>query len=271
MLEVARPPRLPLGVPAGRVTYIVAVAAVEESDLINVNYGDRAGPDSRGLFQQRTSWGTLAQRMDPVYATRTFLLGPGHNGTGGLLDLRDWTKLPVTMAIHRVQINAVRSTIGGSRRGRAEIGAQAGVDFDAPRGKRPRGQRGSGSRSMPERGPSQRRGDRATDRQNRRLPARHDVRQRPANAHDCNQAIAINETRDDQRQPRLAQTLPRPTGAGLRLCTLTAFLGAQIATAAGRISTDRTGIPRGAVLWWTVERPATARAMSLCTTGPVTS
>ena len=53
--------------------WLVALAtAKQESDLINVNYGDR---DSLGLFQQRPSqgWGTPAQVLDPVYSTTTFL------------------------------------------------------------------------------------------------------------------------------------------------------------------------------------------------------
>lgn len=52
---------------------IAVMTAITESSLINVNYGDTAGPDSRGLFQQRDSWGTLAQRMDPPTATGLFL------------------------------------------------------------------------------------------------------------------------------------------------------------------------------------------------------
>lgn len=52
---------------------IAVMTAITESTLRNVNYGDTAGPDSRGLFQQRDSWGTLEQRMDPATATNLFL------------------------------------------------------------------------------------------------------------------------------------------------------------------------------------------------------
>lgn len=47
------------------------ITAMVESNLINVDYGDR---DSLGLFQQRPSqgWGTPAQVMDPEYAARKF-------------------------------------------------------------------------------------------------------------------------------------------------------------------------------------------------------
>lgn len=58
-----------------RAAVIAVATAIPESGLENVNHGDVAGPDSRGLFQQRPSqgWGTQAQVMDPVYATRAFL------------------------------------------------------------------------------------------------------------------------------------------------------------------------------------------------------
>jgi hypothetical protein len=53
-------------------------AALVESNLINVGYGDR---DSRGLFQQRPSqgWGSQSQVMDPYYAANAFFRGAGTN------------------------------------------------------------------------------------------------------------------------------------------------------------------------------------------------
>jgi hypothetical protein len=53
---------------------IALAAALVESNLRNVNYGDR---DSLGLFQQRPSqgWGTPQQVMDPAYAARKFFEG----------------------------------------------------------------------------------------------------------------------------------------------------------------------------------------------------
>ena len=58
------------GMPA-RAASIALATAFQESKLYNIDYGDR---DSVGLFQQRTSqgWGTIAQLMDPVYATNAF-------------------------------------------------------------------------------------------------------------------------------------------------------------------------------------------------------
>ena len=43
-----------------------------ESSLRNVDHGDTAGPDSRGLFQQRDGWGPLDVRMDPAGAAGLF-------------------------------------------------------------------------------------------------------------------------------------------------------------------------------------------------------
>ncbi len=50
---------------------IALITAMVESNLRNVNYGDR---DSLGLFQQRPSqgWGTPEQVTDPYYAARKF-------------------------------------------------------------------------------------------------------------------------------------------------------------------------------------------------------
>lgn len=52
---------------------IAIMTAMTESSLVNVNHGDLAGPDSRGLFQQRDPWGPLEVRMDPAGATGLFL------------------------------------------------------------------------------------------------------------------------------------------------------------------------------------------------------
>lgn len=58
------------GLPARAVSIAIATA-LQESGLRNLDYGDR---DSVGLFQQRPSqgWGTVAQIMDPHYATKKF-------------------------------------------------------------------------------------------------------------------------------------------------------------------------------------------------------
>jgi hypothetical protein len=45
-------------------------AAIVESGVHSLPYGDL---DSIGLYQQRDSWGTFAQRMDPYWASRQFI------------------------------------------------------------------------------------------------------------------------------------------------------------------------------------------------------
>src|SRR3954464_11229584 len=84
------------GVPP-RAWLVALATAKQESDLRNINYGDR---DSLGLFQQRPSqgWGTPAQVTDPVYSTRTFI--------ERLLQIPGWETLPVTVAAQKVQRSA---------------------------------------------------------------------------------------------------------------------------------------------------------------------
>jgi cell wall-associated NlpC family hydrolase len=89
-----------LGVPV-RGWIIAVAAAIQESGLRVTDHGDSAGPDSRGLFQQRTPWGPLTERMDTGSA-RLFYTG-GHAGQPGLLDIPDWQALPLTLAAHHVQ------------------------------------------------------------------------------------------------------------------------------------------------------------------------
>ncbi|MFD9575337.1 C40 family peptidase [Streptomyces sp. NPDC059982] len=77
---------------------VVALAtALQESTLINHDHGDR---DSLGLFQQRPSqgWGTREQIMDPVYSSTKFY--------DGLVKIKDWEQMPVTVAAQKVQASA---------------------------------------------------------------------------------------------------------------------------------------------------------------------
>jgi hypothetical protein len=76
------------------------MTAIGESGLRNLNYGDEAGADSRGLFQQRDNgaWGTLADRMDPYTASRNFFLK--------LVRVPGWQTMAPTQLAHDVQRNA---------------------------------------------------------------------------------------------------------------------------------------------------------------------
>ena len=76
------------------------MTAMGESSLLNLDHGDTAGPDSRGLFQQRASWGSLADRMDPTSAARLFFQR--------LQAIPGWQTMTPPAAASRVQINADR-------------------------------------------------------------------------------------------------------------------------------------------------------------------
>jgi LysM repeat protein len=91
--------------------YGIAIAlatAMQESTLINIDYGDR---DSIGLFQQRPSqgWGSVQQIMDPEYSARAFFGGPTGPNFGkvrGLLDINNWSTMKLTRAAQAVQVSA---------------------------------------------------------------------------------------------------------------------------------------------------------------------
>jgi len=233
---------------SGRAVYVALVAAVGESDLVNVGYGDKAGPDSRGLFQQRNTWGTVSQRMNPTWAAGAFMLGPHQRGRGGLLQLRGWETMSVTLAIHGVQINADPNHYTKFESRAAEIGKQAGIDFEAPAGAAPTGETtpcapsdaapGAAGVTAPGSGPC------PLDRQH--APRR-------ANARDCNAALtwlAEAVRSGDSRWYRRCMALVAVAYGWSYSGNATAYLGARRVEAAGQMHTSRTGIPKGAVLWW---------------------
>lgn len=85
---------------------IALMAALQESSLKNLNYGDR---DSLGLFQQRGSWGSPQQRQDPDYASRAFFggpAGPNRSSPPGLLDIDGWQTMALGGAAQAVQVSA---------------------------------------------------------------------------------------------------------------------------------------------------------------------
>lgn len=83
-----------------RAASIALATAMQESKLRNIGHGDQAGPDSRGLFQQRPSqgWGTEAQVMDPFYATNAFY--------DALVKIPGYESLDITDAAQQVQRSA---------------------------------------------------------------------------------------------------------------------------------------------------------------------
>lgn len=85
----------------GQHTQAIGVmTAIGESGLVNLDHGDAAGTDSRGLFQQRANgaWGSLADRMTPYTAAYDFF--------SALVAIPGWKSLAPTQAAHAVQANA---------------------------------------------------------------------------------------------------------------------------------------------------------------------
>ena len=83
--------------------WVIALAtAMQESTLVNLDYGDR---DSLGLFQQRTSqgWGTTAQIRDTTLSSKAFYGVASHTPNPGLLDISGWQSMSVTQAAQAVQ------------------------------------------------------------------------------------------------------------------------------------------------------------------------
>lgn len=103
------------GLPA-RALVIVDAATLAESGLHNDGYGDADGPDSRGILQQRDSWGPLGVRMDPAGAAGLFL--------DRLVNIANWQHLDPWVAAQDVQVsgfdghpsaaNGYSSVVGGN-------------------------------------------------------------------------------------------------------------------------------------------------------------
>ena len=83
-----------------RAASIALATAMQESKLRNIGHGDQAGPDSRGLFQQRPSqgWGTEEQVMDPYYAVNAFY--------DALVRIPGYETMEITDAAQQVQRSA---------------------------------------------------------------------------------------------------------------------------------------------------------------------
>jgi hypothetical protein len=80
-----------------RAVTIALAAALQESKLHNLDYGDR---DSVGIFQQRPSegWGSATELQDPVYATTKFY--------AALTKVHGYATMPVDKAAQDVQHSA---------------------------------------------------------------------------------------------------------------------------------------------------------------------
>lgn len=91
-----------MGLPV-RAQHVAVMTAMGESSLINTESGDGAiNPDgsvadSIGLFQQQSSWGSTADRMNPERAATLFLQR--------LITVPGWEAMDPSTAAHTVQIN----------------------------------------------------------------------------------------------------------------------------------------------------------------------
>lgn len=86
-----------LGLPQ-RAMQIGVMAAIAESNLRVLNYGDTTAPDARGLFQHDATWGPYATRMDPRGSALAFY--------AKLRTVPSWPTLDPAEAAHTVQVNA---------------------------------------------------------------------------------------------------------------------------------------------------------------------
>jgi hypothetical protein len=86
-----------------RAVAIAYATALQESDLADLDYGDR---DSVGIFQQRPSegWGTTRQIENPVYATTRFF--------AALAQVPHYRRLRISKAAQDVQHSADGSAYG---------------------------------------------------------------------------------------------------------------------------------------------------------------
>jgi hypothetical protein len=101
---------------------LAVATAMGESSLRNIGYGDAAGPDSTGLFQQRDSWGSRSDRQTPSKAAGFFLVAltstpyqNNYNNGANSLSVSNVGSIYIgpgksanaaSVTIHRVQVNA---------------------------------------------------------------------------------------------------------------------------------------------------------------------
>jgi cell wall-associated NlpC family hydrolase len=116
-----------LGVPL-RGQIIAVAVAIRESGLRTLDHRDAAGPDSRGLFQQRAAWGPYPERMNPETSARLFYTG-GHGGQPGLLDIPGWQNMPLTLAAHTVQRNTEPNAYADQELDAAALVTTIGSEF----------------------------------------------------------------------------------------------------------------------------------------------
>ncbi|MFF4392934.1 NlpC/P60 family protein [Streptomyces sp. NPDC001552] len=114
---------------SGRATLIALMTALQESTLLNLDYGDR---DSVGLFQQRpvAGWGTKEQIMQPKYAAKMFFWGGDDGDPPGLTDIRGWETMQYGQAAQAVQRSAYPDLYDQHEAYARELAREGGIDLD---------------------------------------------------------------------------------------------------------------------------------------------
>ncbi|MCX4690942.1 NlpC/P60 family protein [Streptomyces sp. NBC_01408] len=114
---------------SGRATLIALMTAMQESTLLNLDYGDR---DSVGLFQQRpvAGWGTPEQIMQPKYAAKMFFWGGDDGDPPGLTDIRGWESMKYGAAAQAVQRSAYPDLYDQHEDYARGIARDAGIDLN---------------------------------------------------------------------------------------------------------------------------------------------
>lgn len=86
---------------------IGVVAAITESTLQNLNYGDIGSngqmTTSRGLFQMKDAWGTLDERLNPASAAKLFFTVDKGPGVEGLIHIQGWQQMSIPQAAQAVE------------------------------------------------------------------------------------------------------------------------------------------------------------------------
>ena len=82
-----------------RAAVIAVTTAIVESTLLNIN--KELDHDSLGLFQQRASWGSRQNRLNPTWATNAFL-----NAMLQKFPRNAWLTPPIGKVCQRVQVSA---------------------------------------------------------------------------------------------------------------------------------------------------------------------
>ncbi|WKU42615.1 NlpC/P60 family protein [Streptomyces sp. VNUA116] len=113
----------------GRATLIALMTALQESQLLNLNHGDR---DSVGVFQQRpsTGWGTKEQIMNVEYAAKMFFFGGDKGDPPGLTDIKGWESMGYAQAAQAVQRSADGSLYAVHEDTARQIAQDAEIDLN---------------------------------------------------------------------------------------------------------------------------------------------